>query len=317
MITGIQKFDLRQESGVLRTSIAVALLVAFFGIVFGLLARSYSILFDGFYSLIDVGVGLLSLVVANLITAHAVSGTLSKKLRERFSMGFWHLEPMVIVLNGTLLIGASIYAFFNAVSSLLDGGHDFAFGWAIVYAAITFVACVGIAVVERRANRRLRSELLRLDVQSWVMSAAITAALLVAFVFAYCISGTAWAWMTPYVDPAVLALVCLIVAPLPIPSVRRALDDVLMITPADLKDHVDAVARAFVEKHGLVTYRAYTARIGRSKDVEVTFIVAPEAPARTMKAWDALRDEFAAAIGADDPHLWLVVVFTSDLEWAE
>ena len=295
-------------------SIAVGLLLAVVGIVFGLIAGSSLILFDGFFSLVDSGVSLLTLVVVKLITAHAISGTLSKKLQERFSMGFWHLEPMVIGLYGTMLIGAAAYAFFNAMSSLLTGGRNIAFDWAIIYAVITLCASVAIAIVANRANRRLRSDLIKLDVQSWVMSAAITGALLVAFIFAYFIQDTSWSGLSPYVDPAVLAVVCLIIIPLPIRSLRKALNDILMITPPGLRNHVDQVAKMFVKKHGFVAYRAYTARAGRSKDIEIYFIVPPDAPARKMTEWDQVRKEFSDAVGADDPHIWLIVAFTNFIE---
>ncbi|MBO9353082.1 cation transporter [Bordetella petrii] len=317
MTDGTTLFDLRDENGVLRASIAVGLSLAVVGIAFGLVAGSFLVLFDGFFSLVDVGVSLLTLVVVKLITAHAISGTLSQKWQERFSMGFWHLEPMVIGLYGMMLIGTAVYALFNAIASLLAGGRDIAFGWAIVYAVITLVASVAIAVVEHRANRRLKSELINLDVQAWIMSAAITAALLVAFVFAYFIQGTAWHWVSPYVDPAVLAIVCVIVIPIPIPSLRQALNDILMITPPELRNHVDEAAARLVQQHGFVTYRAYTARVGRSKNIEIYFIVPPDAPARKLPEWDQIRKAFGEAVGADDPHIWLTVVFTCDMEYAD
>jgi len=34
-------------------------------------------------------------------------------------MGFWHLEPIVLGLNGVLLTGAAIYALINAIGSIL------------------------------------------------------------------------------------------------------------------------------------------------------------------------------------------------------
>lgn len=310
-------FDLGDERGILRTSIAVTLVVSSLGIGFGLVSGSFSIIFDGVYSLVDASMSLLSLIVVNLITSYAVSKGLSRKLRERFSMGFWHLEPMVLGLNGTLLIGVAVYALVNAVGSLLEGGRDLEFGWAIVYAAITVSACVAIAIVETRANRKVGSEFVRLDVKGWIMSAGITAALLVAFCTGYAIQGTDWQWISPYIDPAVLALVCLLIIPLPVSTVRQALADIFLVTPADLKAHVDTVARAFVEKHGLASYRAYVARVGRSREIELYFIVPADAPARTIGEWDALRDEIGAAVGDEGPDRWLTVVFTGDPEWAE
>jgi predicted Co/Zn/Cd cation transporter (cation efflux family) len=294
-------FAITNERDILRTSIAVTLVISVLGIGFGLMSGSFSIIFDGIYSLVDASMSFLALIVVRLITSFSTSEGLSRKLRERFSMGFWHLEPMVLGLDGTLLIGVTIYALVNAVSSLLTGGRELEFGWAIVYALVTLIACVAIATVEARANRRIRSEFVALDVKGWIMSACITAALLIAFSIGFMIQGTQWQWLSPYIDPAVLAIVCLFIIPLPISTVRQALADVFLVTPLDLKQRVDTVAQAFVGKHGLTSYRAYVARVGRSTEIELYFIVSADAPARTIAEWDALRDEVGEAIGGHSP----------------
>ena len=310
-------FNLSDESGVLRTSIAATVFFSLFGIIFGLISGSFSILFDGVYSLVDACMSLLSLVVARLIAAAAAIKPVSKKLQERFSMGLWHLEPMVLCLNGTLLVSVATYALFNAVGSLLEGGRELEFGWAILYTVITLIACVFMASAERRANRKIQSEFVALDVKGWAMAGAITAALLIAFVIGFLVQGTELEWISPYIDPTVLAIVCVLIIPLPISTIRQALADIFLVTPADLKEHVDSVARDFLKKHDLVSYRAYVARMGRCRDIEIYFIVPPDAPARTIAEWDAMRDEVGELIGDKGPDRWLTVVFTGDPEWAE
>ncbi|MBF8728906.1 MULTISPECIES: cation diffusion facilitator family transporter [Pseudomonas] len=310
-------FDLTSEQGVLRLSIAVTLFIALIGIAFGLASGSFSIVFDGVYSLVDASMSGLSLVVVKLITSHARAERMSRKLRERFTMGFWHLEPMVLALNGILLTGVALYALINAASSLLEGGRDLEFGVALVYAVVTVCACLAIAIAEARANRKIGSDFVRMDVKGWVMSASITAALLVAFCVGYLVQGTQWAWISPYIDPAVLALVCLVIIPLPMSVVRQALSEMFLVTPSDLKQHVDDVAKAFVAQHGLQSYRAYVAKVGRSREIELYFIVPATMAARTIAEWDALRDQIGNAIGGEGPDRWLTVVFTGDPEWAE
>ncbi|MDR6715311.1 putative Co/Zn/Cd cation transporter (cation efflux family) [Pseudomonas hunanensis] len=310
-------FDLTCEQGLLRASIAVTLFIATIGIGFGLASGSFSIVFDGVYSLVDASMSGLSLVVVKLITAHVTSAQMSRKLRERFSMGFWHLEPMVLALNGILLSGVAIYALINAISSLLEGGRDLEFGLALIYAVLTVIACVTIAIIEARANRTLNSDFVRMDVKGWVMSASITAALLIAFCVGLAVQGTRWEWISPYIDPAVLGLVCLVIIPLPLSVVRQALAEIFLVTPIDLKQHVDSVAQAFVSKHGLQSYRAYVAKVGRSREIELYFIVPTDMPARTIAEWDALRNEVGDAVGGEGPDRWITVVFTGDPEWAE
>ncbi|MFP5426404.1 MAG: cation diffusion facilitator family transporter [Gammaproteobacteria bacterium] len=310
-------FDITSEQGLLRTSIAVTLFIATIGIAFGLASGSFSIVFDGVYSLVDASMSGLSLVVVKLITAHVTSKQMSRKLRERFTMGFWHLEPMVLALNGILLSGVAVYALINAVSSLLEGGRHLEFGIALIYAVLTVIACLTIAVVEARANRTLNSDFVHMDVKGWVMSASITAALLIAFCVGFAIQGTEWQWISPYIDPAVLALVCLVIIPLPLSVVRQAMAEIFLVTPSDLKQHVDSVAQAFVAKHGLQSYRAYVAKVGRSREIELYFIVPTTMAARTISEWDALRNEIGDAVGGEGPDRWITVVFTGDPEWAE
>ncbi len=305
------------EQGVLRVSIAVTIAVAAFGIVFGLLSGSFAIAFDGFYSLADAGMTVLALWVSSLIVKSAQGDALSGRLRNRFTMGFWHLEPMVLGLNGVLLIAVAIYALINAITNILNGGHTLEFGFAITYAAVTLVACVTMAVIGARANRQLRSDFVALDVKAWIMSGGITAALLVAFILGFAVEGTRFGWLSPYVDPVVLVLVCIVIIPMPVATVRQAFADVLLITPADLKAHVDEVAEETVKRMGFVSYRAYVARVGRARQIELYFIVPPNLPAKTIEEWDRIRDEIGDAIGDESVNRWLTIAFTADVEWAE
>lgn len=260
---------------------------------------------------------ILALLVANLIAASTREGGSKSRLIAQFTMGFWHLEPMVLGLNGILLIGAAIYALITAIGSLLTGGRELAFDQAIIYAVVITLAAVGMAVFDARANRTIKSNFVALDAKAWMMSAALTAALLAAFIFGYMIQGTSLKWLSPYIDPAALAIVCLIVIPIPIGTVRQALADALLVTPPDLMQHVEAIAKQIVLRYQFLSYRAYVARVGRGRQIELYFIVPMGLPARRLEEWDKIRDEIGEAIGNDTPDRWLTIVFTTDQEWAE
>jgi len=305
------------EQGILRASILVTFLVAAFGIVFGLLSGSFSIAFDGVYSLADAGMTTVALGVSHLIVQSAKRDALSGKLRNRFTMGFWHLEPIVLGLNGTILIIVAIYALINAILSIQGGGRELEFGVAIVYAATTLAICIVMTAIDWRANRNIQSDFLTLDTHSWVMSGAISGALLVAFAIGYLVEGTTLAWISPYIDPVALAVISAAIIPIPIGTVRQAVADMLLLTPPDLKDHVDGVARETVARHGFLGYRAYVAKVGRAKQIEIYFIVAENGPARRLEEWDRIRDEIGEAIGDESHNRWLTIAFTTDREWAE
>ena len=179
------------------------------------------------------------------------------------------------------------------------------------------LAAIGMAIFDTRANRTIKSNFVALDAKAWMMSAALTAALLVAFIFGYMIQGTSLKWMSPYIDPAALAIVCLIVIPIPIGTVRQALADALLVTPPDLMQHVEEIARQIVLRYQFLSYRAYVARVGRGRQIELYFIVPAGLPAKRLEEWDKIRDEIGDAIGNDTPDRWLSIVFTTDLGWAE
>lgn len=304
------------EQAVLRLSIAMTFVVAAVGIGFGMASGSASIIFDGIYSLTDAVMTSVALLVSSLITQR-LSERRQARLVQRFTMGFWHLEPMVLGLNGILLSGAAVYALVTAVGSLLTGGHPLQFGRAILYATVVLIVAIGMAIHNRHANRSIRSNFVALDVQGWTISAALTGALLAAFVFGWAIQGTALAPLSPYVDPAVLTLVCVIVIPLPVPTIRRALADILLITPSDMLAEIDAVARDVVARHGFLDHRAYVARVGRGRQIELYFIVPQGQPPRPLEEWDAIRDQIGEAIGGDITNRWLTIAFTTDPEWAD
>ena len=312
-----QYFSPSSEEGVLRLSIATTLFVTVLGVVFGLLATSLTILFDAVYELVDVVMTGLALLVARLIAMSTTGGSLNKRISERFSMGFWHLEPIVLGVNGLLLMGAAVYGLLSAVDGLVNGGRPLSFQYALIFALISLVVELGAYLVVTRANRRIRSEFLALDAKSWLMSSAITVAYVAAFGFGSLAQGTRFEWLAPYIDPAALALVCLATLPMPLGTLRRALADILLVTPPELKQHVDKVAQLSVRRYGFESYRSYVARVGRGKQIELYFLVPSKWPARTLEEWDHIRDEISDAIGDDNPNRWLSIVFTTDPEWTQ
>ncbi len=295
------------EQGFLKLSIAVTILVAATGVLFGLLSGSMSIVFDGVFSAIDAAMSGLALFVTRLVSR--VSDN------RRFQFGYWHIEPMVLAFNGGTLMLLCFYAFLNAVSSFLGGGRRLDFDWAMTYAVAVAIVAYGMFFYARHRNRRIGSDFIRLDAQSWLMSAAITSALLLAFAVAWALEGTRYAHLTPYADPLVLAALTLVLVFVPIHTVRKALTEILLITPPDLDARVRRVMDDVVARHGFKGYTSYVAKVGRAQFIEVHVSVPPETPLDSVAKADALRREIAAALGGEGPQRWLTIDFTADPRW--
>ena len=296
----------RFEQIVLTRSIWVTIGVGAFGVLFGLLSGSLSIVFDGVFATIDAAMSMLALFVAKLLTSE---GT------RRFQHGFWHIEPMVLAFNGGILMLLCFYAFLNAVGTLLEGGRELSFDWAIGYSITVFLICVGMLWYERRMNRRIGSEFIKLDVQSWLMSALITLALLIAFVAAWFMEGTRFDGWTPYVDPAILAILSLCLIPVPIKTVRKAFREILLITPSAMDTKVRRIMDELVAIHGFKTYSSYVVKVGRARFIEIHIVLPESYRLENVADLDAIRQKISDEIGGAGPQRWLTVSFTGDESW--
>jgi len=296
------------EQKLLKISIGVTIAVALFGVGCGLLSGSLSIVFDGMFSAIDAAMSGLALFVSRLVSRTDTND-------RRFQFGYFHIEPMVLAFNGGTLMLLCLYAFLNAVLSFLEGGRQLAFDWAIAYAVITCVVCFGMYFYERAANRRIGSDFIRLDAQSWLMSASITSALLIAFAIAWSLRGTPYSHLTPYADPLVLALLTICLVFVPIRTVRKALQEVLLMTPPELDARVRRVMDEVVARHGFAAYTSYAAKVGRAQFIEIHIVVPEGLRLDSVVTADTIRREIADALGNEGPQRWLTIDFTADPRW--
>lgn len=296
----------RTEQRLLKRSIALTAFIGTLGVALGLVSRSMSIVFDGLFSLIDMAMLLLALMVARLVNREA---------NRTFQYGYWHIEPMALAFNGGMLMLLCVYAVVNAVRSLLSGGQYVELGPALAYSAFMAVLAFTMSSYERRVNRRIASDFLALDAQSWLMTAFIATALLVSFGFTWIIEDTSWGWLAPYVDPAILAVLGVALVTMPVRTVRQALAEILRITPKELDQTVRKTMDDIVEKHGFLGYTSYVAKVGRGSFVEIHIVLPPDQQIGTVAMLDGVREEVASALGLRWPDHWLTIDFTADEQW--
>lgn len=291
------------EQRALKLSIAVTALAGAMDIAAGFAMGSRAIVFDGMYSLVDVMLTFAALAVSKLVM---------QEPSERFQYGYWHLEPLVGTVQSALLTLTCVYAVINGAQGLMGGGHRVAYGAGTVWAGMMAAACFGMAAYVNRIARRQASMLLDVDARGWLVSGFLSLGLMLAYGLAVALARYGQAKWVPYVDPAVLLVLALVLLPVPLKALLVAIRDVLEMAPEELDRKVRSIMDDLVRERGFLTYSSHVAQTGRGRFVEVHVLVSPDYPVRTVGEVDAIRREVSARLGASWPQVWLTVDLTSD-----
>ncbi|MGE8352124.1 MAG: cation diffusion facilitator family transporter [Pseudomonas protegens] len=296
----------RGEQALLKQSTVLMFAVAIAGIVTGFVSGAQSILFDGFFSLIATFIKVLMLITAKLI---------AKESNHRFQFGFWHLEPMVLLIEGSFLLLIAIYAFLNGVFGIINGGREVELGMVIFYAGFFAVTEFAYFFYVRRRNRKLRSSLIQFDNISWLVDAMLSVGLLVSFIIALLLKQYGHDQWAVYVDPAILILLALSMLPPALKILRPALRDVLGIAPDQLDEKVRNVMEQAKAAHGFDDYISYVQKHGRARFIEIHIVLPADYPLQDVATLDRLREEISSELGEADAARWLTISFTGDRKW--
>ena len=298
----------RGEQILLKQSTFLMLAVAIAGIITGFVSGAQSILFDGFFSLIATFIKVLMLITARLI---------AKESNQRFQFGFWHLEPMVLLIEGSFLLLIAIYAFLNGVFGIINGGREIELGLVIVYAAVFTVVEFIYFFYVRHRNRKLKSTLIQFDNISWLVDAMLSAGLLVSFLTALLLKTQGYEKWAVYVDPLILILLALSMLAPSFKILGPALRDVLGMAPDQLDDKVRQVMDEAKIKHGFDDYLSYVQKHGRACFIEIHVVLPADYRLECIGQLDRLREDISAKLGKADAARWLTISFTGDRKWTE
>ena len=236
---------------------------------------------------------------------------------ERFHFGYAHFEPLLNTLRGFLIVGLSAFAFVSAIDALLHGGRPISAGLAMVYGISAATLCRLMAWNRKRLAKRVGSPLLDVDSCTWFVDGIISAGAAAAFITAFVFEKLELDDLLPYVDLALVVLLVLVRARVPLQALWENLREVLQVTPP-AADQV-AVRTTITGALADLPTREIQVRmvkVGRTFYV-LTHVILPEdwRPTSTG-ALDALRCRIATSLADVDLQLLTDTVFTADEHWS-
>ncbi|MGF1723685.1 cation diffusion facilitator family transporter [Photobacterium nomapromontoriensis] len=295
-----------KERLALKMSLAGTVLLASLGVGYGLYVGSNAILLDGMFSLLSMGMTGLSLYTAYLV---------SKPDDKYFQFGYAHIEPLINVVNGLLILITCIFAFINGVQTIVSGGHEIVLEHAMVYAVLSTFCCFAIYFAETHIAKSEQSELVRVDSQEWLIDGILSAAILVGFVVVMIMDHLGYSQWNRYVDPILVSALSLAALVLPITVLRRNLKEVLLVAPQDdVQQNVDRVIAKLSKQYHFDDYSHHFAKTGRQYDLEVNILVKDDS-FWTTKRQDHIRQLLWESLSDELGDTWLSVSFTGQARW--
>ncbi|WP_162166875.1 cation diffusion facilitator family transporter [Campylobacter fetus] len=296
----------RKEQFVLKVSMYCALILAIFGVGFGLFIKSLTIVFDGIIALVSVGLGLLSVVTARYVY---------KEDDDIFQYGYIRFEPMVNLFKSLILLIVCLYAFFSAIKSIFSGGYTLELGAAVIYTMVAFVLCFIIFTYTSFYSKYLGSELIYVDRAEWLIDCVLYCGGIIAFGLIYIFDPTQEKWFSSYIDPILLVLFSIFLSVAPLKIFISNLKDLIMVAPGDLDDKITEIMQSLSLKYGFSDYDTHVAKSGRFFMIEVNILSTSSNDILSVKELDCIRNEIEQRLEIPSYKIWLLVSLTANPKW--
>jgi cation diffusion facilitator family transporter len=237
------------------------------GLLWGWLTGSRMILLDGVY-------GLIGLLVSWLLL-HA-SALAERDESSEYPYGREAATPLVIGVQGFVLLATLVYAGVGAVQTIQQGGAEVTAGWGIAYGVVATAASLAFWWWIR--GRAGTSDLMHAETTAWRVAALRGVWMVVGFsvmlVFSRSDSLERW---TPYVDPVMVLITCVVFLPAPIRMVRTTVRELLEAAPpASVQQPVRAIIADICRQYELDAPTVRMTKVGPKLYVEVEGTVAPD-----------------------------------------
>lgn len=289
-------------------SAVMALLLGCLGLVLSVVTGSQVILLDGLFNLIYCVMAFFSVRVAALLAVPD---------NEKYPFGFAYFESLVNAAKGLLILGIALLALGDSVLVLLAGGREITAGLAIVYSVVATLASLVSMILLGRVRQRTSSPLVEADYANWRINTIISASVLVAFCLIPVADMAGWSFITPYVDPLMVAVVVVLFClSAPFRMASDAIKELLNRAPPGWIRQ--PVRRAVDEVLGGWPVNEYSLRMvrpGRTLYLVIYVVLPANSHVSDLGTLDRLREQLDRSVRDVYSPLILDVVFTADSRW--
>jgi predicted Co/Zn/Cd cation transporter (cation efflux family) len=294
--------EVRLERTALRVSTATAGVIAVLGIGWGIAAQSQVVLLDGVYATLSTLLSFATLYAARLVAAGPTP---------HYPFGREALGPLMVGVQGLVLLGTLAYAAVDALLVMRAGGSEASVGASLVYGVVTLAMSLGLTLWLRA--RRSASELVAAEVKQWGAGTLLSAAMVVGFAVAVALQR-ADSGLARFADPVLVLVAALLLVPAPVSMIRSTMRELLEAAPdPEVAGPVHEAVEAVRLDRGLPEPTSRLGKLGRKLYLELDFLVEPG-------RWDVgeadlVRHDLLQRLAEPGRLLWINVELHTDPGW--
>lgn len=299
---------MKMEKNMLEFSAIGGLFFAVFGIVWGVISKSGMIMFDGLYSLISLFLSIASIFITNYM---------AKSDYKRFPFGKGVLEPITVAFKSMVLIIMCSITFYDAMRTITAGGSLVDTNLALGYSMVSTIVCLFIYRIMSKNSKRISSDILKAESSQWLMDTMLCVAVFVGFIICLILKMTTFAWLTGYVDSAMVIMTSVIFIKVPIVSLMESFKEITNGNATkEINEEIYTIVKGIEEEYNFEDSITRVSKIGRELRIEIDFVFNDDSSLDNLNEMDYVRETIFNKMDNIKLKKWLNINFTGDKKWA-
>lgn len=202
---------------------------------------SQAVLLDAVYDGIEFFMLLPSILLIPL---------LYKPANEEHPFGYMQIESVFVVIKGITMTAVTAGLIVNNIDIALHGGSTIEFNTVAYFELFACILGAIVTLMLKLKNKTVKSPLVELEIQGWVIDSVVSFGMTVAFFLPYLTKGTSLEVLSPYLDQIITVLLSIFIIPTPIKAVITGIRDLLLLPPEDetvdnIKTTVDEILGSY------------------------------------------------------------------------
>ena len=295
-----------QERKLIKLSIVTGSLFTIWAIVVGIMGDSKSIIFDALFSMVGISLSGVSLLVNNFIR---------KPDDDNLPFGRSQFEPFSMTVQSSVIIFLCLYSLATSVIDIINGGKIVELGIALPYLIFSIIGCFIMWLYFRKRASLLKSEYVRIESTEWQLDALLSFGVLTVLSMGYFLQKTSWAYLIPYLDPAMVVFISMLFLRIPARTFWKNIRELLQFAPDDeVENNIHQQAENISHKYGFTDEYVRVVKTGSSYTIEIDFLLPAELSETKVKDLDTIRQELYDLIKGEY-KMWLNISFTTERKW--